>query len=62
MSVLDCDHGVAIVARGRPDERLGLTPEAIGALDYNALSSDREALLGLRRAEDLNDVLGALRG
>jgi Methyltransferase domain len=62
VSVLDCDHGVAIVARGRPDQRLGLTPEAIAALDYDALSSDRETLLGLRRAEDLKDVLGALRG
>jgi Methyltransferase domain len=62
VSVLDCDHGVGIVARGQPDELLELTSEEIAALDYDSLSSDREELLGLRRAEDLNDVLGALRG
>ena len=62
VSVLDCDHGVGIVARGQPDELLELTSEEIAALDYDALSSDREELLGLRRAEDLNDVLEDLRG
>ena len=57
--VLDCDHGVGVVVRGRCAEPLGLSDAEIEALTYDDLARDRAALLGLRPASDLDELLAA---
>lgn len=57
VSVLDCDHGVGVVRRGLPDERLELDAAAIERLTYDDLVADRARLLGLRPEGDLAAVL-----
>jgi len=50
--VLNCDRGLGIVTRGRPESRLDLTEEEIGKLNYDDLAADRSDLLNLKD-EDL---------
>lgn len=57
VNVLDCDHGVGIIRRGTPDERLSLTLGQIREMDYADLARDRERLLGLRPPTFLEDAL-----
>jgi hypothetical protein len=60
--VLDCDHGVGLVTRGAPAERLDLTPAQIEQLTYEDLDADRARLLGLRPPADLDALLDDVRG
>lgn len=59
--VLDCDEGVGLVLGGEPESRLELTHEQIEQLGYDDLARDRRRLLGLRPAEELDDVLDLVR-
>jgi hypothetical protein len=53
VAVLDCDYGVGIVRRGRPESTLNLTPGGIEAMTYDDLRQDRKAILNLKRPADL---------
>jgi|SoiMethySBSTD1v2_1073268.scaffolds.fasta_scaffold23109_5 Methyltransferase domain len=55
--VIDCDHGVGVVAEGDPRSRLSLSPEAIARLEYRDLVAERASLLDLRPESALGDVL-----
>ena len=61
-SVLDTDQGVALVWRGRPRHRLELTTAQLEGLGYEQLDRDRNRLLGLRPATDLDELLGEKNG
>jgi hypothetical protein len=56
--VLDCDHGVGVITRGEPEERLGLTVRDIEAMAYADLQKNRARLLGLHAPEELRMILG----
>jgi len=57
VGVLDCDHGVGIVRRGAPDERLTLSEAEIAALTFDDLAARRTELLGLRPLDALGSLL-----
>jgi Methyltransferase domain len=59
VSVLDCDQGVGIVVRGRPETRLELAPDEIERLTYEDLARDRGRLLDLRPPSELARLLDA---
>lgn len=61
-SVLDTDQGVALVWRGRPGDRLELTTAQLEGLGYEQLDRDRDRLLGLRPATDLDELLAGKSG
>ena len=60
--VLDADQGVALVWRGRPRDRLELTSAQIERLRYTELDRDRNRLLGIRPATDLDELLAGKSG
>ncbi|MDR3417948.1 MAG: class I SAM-dependent methyltransferase [Nevskia sp.] len=51
VAVLDCDCGVGIIRRGKPDDMLALKPEAIAAMTYQDLVKDKQHLLNLRKPD-----------
>jgi len=53
VAVLDCDYGVGLVRRGKPETTLGYSMEAVRRMDYEELRKDRERLLNLRRPDYL---------
>jgi hypothetical protein len=59
VGVLDLDQGVGVVTRGRPDTRLPLSAVEVERLSFADLDHDRERLLGLRPAADLEAMLAA---
>ncbi len=46
--VLDCDHGLGIVRRGKPDSTLNLSLDQIATMTYEDFASRRTELLNLR--------------
>ena len=59
--VLDCDCGLGIVTRGRPDSMLGYTPARLAAMGYEDLVADRERILNLKPAGYFDGFLEGLR-
>ncbi|CAB1056245.1 Biotin carboxyl carrier protein [Olavius sp. associated proteobacterium Delta 1] len=57
--VLDCDHGVGIITKGRPENKLDFTTEMIEALAYEDLVRNREQILNLKPPEYLHQFLRA---
>jgi hypothetical protein len=55
--VLDCDWGVGVVHRGKPDSVLGLPERAVETMTYQYLEKNRQALLNLKPQEYLFDFL-----
>lgn len=55
--VLDCDWGIAVVHRGRPDAVLSLPERAVEAMTYPYLAKNRQTLLNLQPQEYLFDFL-----
>ena len=58
--VIDCDQGVGIVVAGEPESRLHISPDDIARLGYADLVAQRTALLDLRPASALEEVIGRL--
>ena len=56
--VLDCDYGVGLVKRGKPESMLDLPLEHIRDMPYQDLVSRREELLNLKHPDFLNDFIG----
>lgn len=59
VAVLNCDYGVGLVRKGRPESRLPYSYERIEALTYADLAADREGLLNLKPPAYVNDFLAA---
>lgn len=56
VSVLDYDHGLGVIRKGRPKDRLSLGDKEIELMTYNDLEMNRTKLLNLKQvpAEDLS--------
>ncbi len=48
--VLDCDHGLGIITKGKQEKPLPFTPAQIAAMTYEELAANREAWLNLKPA------------
>ena len=57
--VLDCDHGVGVITKNRPENNLNLNPETIKQLTYKDLVKDRQQILNLKPPEYLQQFLSA---
>lgn len=55
--VLDCDHGIGVVACGPPENMLQIPGEKIETMSYQQLEEDRAALLNLKPPEYLASFL-----
>lgn len=49
--VLDCDHGLGVVTKSKPENVLHLTPDEIEKMQYEAFDADRKNLLNLKPAD-----------
>ena len=49
--VIDCDYGLGVVTRGKPEAMLDFTREQIMDMPYATLVSDREHILNLKSPE-----------
>jgi hypothetical protein len=59
--VLDCDHGIGIITRGRPETMLDYSMETIDHLGFDDLEKDREHILNLKPPNYLQDFLRVSR-
>jgi hypothetical protein len=55
--VLDCDQGLGIIMKRKPESVLSYSPEAINHLSYKDLDSDRKNLLNLKSQEYFHEFL-----
>ncbi|MBT8339273.1 MAG: glycosyltransferase [Desulfatitalea sp.] len=55
--VLDCDYGIGIVRRGRPERMLEFTDDQIDRMTFKDLQGQRERLLNLKPQGYLDEVL-----
>lgn len=58
VSVLDCDHGLGIVTRGKPEKTLAFSPDEIARFSYADLEQNRRVWLNLLPAEEAWSLLG----
>ena len=49
--VLDCDHGLGVVTRGKQEQKLSFTPAEIAALTYDDLRKNRKEWLNIKSPE-----------
>jgi len=54
---LDCDHGCAIISKGKPESLLNFSQAEIEAMEFNDLCSDYDGLLNLKPVEHLNTFI-----
>ena len=59
--VLDCDHGIGIITRGRPETMLDYSLETIDHLGYDDLEKEREHILNLKPPNHLQHFLSVNR-
>lgn len=55
--VLDCDHGLGVVSRGKPESMLNYLPEDIKLMPYSELEANRTKLLNLKPASFLEKTI-----
>ncbi|MEO7132980.1 MAG: hypothetical protein ABI024_02060, partial [Vicinamibacterales bacterium] len=55
--VFDCEHGIAAVRRAPNTSGLKLSNDEVRALTYGDLSANPQALLGLRPAVELLELI-----
>jgi SAM-dependent methyltransferase len=58
--VLDCDFGVGVVTRGKPDDRLELTSQRIAEMTYQDLARNREKILNLKPESYVEEFVAGL--
>ncbi|QDK83251.1 class I SAM-dependent methyltransferase [Spirosoma sp. KCTC 42546] len=56
--VLDCDQGLGIVTRRKPESKLDFTPAQIQSLTYDDLVKDRKKLINLKPADYFYEYFG----
>jgi glycosyltransferase involved in cell wall biosynthesis len=54
---LDCDYGLGIISKGRPDNMLNFSLEEIDKMNYYDLSQSRKEFLNLKSPEYINEFL-----
>ncbi|MDD5465376.1 MAG: class I SAM-dependent methyltransferase [Candidatus Omnitrophica bacterium] len=59
--VLDCDHGVGVVTRGKPENMLNYTPEDIRLMPYSGLEANRIKLLNLKPENFLEEFIKGVK-
>jgi hypothetical protein len=59
--VLDCDFGVGVVTRGKPEDRLDFSAEKVAGLNYEDLAKDRQKILNLKPENYLETLLADLK-
>ena len=59
--VLDCDFGVGVVTRGKPDDRLELSSQRIAEMTYQDFAKDRQKILNLKPETYLEEFLAGLK-
>ncbi len=60
--VLNCDYGLGIITKGKPENMLDCSAEELENLSYEDLKNNREKLLNLKDAGYLQDFLEKLNG
>jgi len=58
--VFDCDFGLGVVMRGKPDEELRFSIEEIAHMDYEYFDTNRYRLLNLKDPQYLHEFICAL--
>jgi len=58
--VLDCDQGLGVIVKRKPDSGLHYSGEEIDRLSYKDLDNKREHLLNLKRQEYFHEFLPTL--
>ena len=58
--VLDCDYGLGIVTRGKPDNRLNLSEDELSKMTYDDLERDRRHLLNLKDESYLMEFVDSI--
>ena len=58
--VLDCDQGLGIIMKRKPESMLAYSPEAVSHLSYKDLESDRKNILNLKSQEYFHEFLQTL--
>jgi Methyltransferase domain len=56
--VLDTDHGLGIITRQKPENRLSYTKEQIGKFRYEDFEANRNSWLNLKRADYFYEYFG----
>lgn len=59
--VLDCDHGVGVVTRGKPHNMLNYSPEDIRRMPYSELEANRAKLLNLKSENFLDEFIRGVK-
>lgn len=55
--VLDCDCGLGIITRGKPERKLNYSAKIIRGMTYHDLDKNREEILNLKKPEYLHEFL-----
>lgn len=58
--VLDCDFGLGIVRKGKAENSLSFSPEAIAGLSYTDLEKNRRELINLKPVKYLEDFISGI--
>ena len=58
--VLDCDYGVGVVWKQKPERKLTYSLDEIKKMTYSDLEKNRTALLNLKEPEYLNEIIRKL--
>lgn len=59
--VLDCDYGLGIIVKGKPESTLNYSTEEIKNLTYKDLEANRVKLLNLKNPEFFSDFIYSLK-
>jgi len=59
--VLDCDFGLGIITKGKPENILGYSAEEIQNLSYSDLSKNRQLLLNLKDVSYLEEFINIMK-
>ena len=55
--VLDCDHGLGVITRGKPEKNLDFDSKTLDQLEYQLLEQDRQNILNLKSTDYINTFL-----
>ena len=58
--VLNCDFGIGVIARGKPQKMLNFSDAQIKVLTYEDLNQNRQSMLNLKPQEFLFEFLKTL--
>jgi hypothetical protein len=56
--VMDCDHGLGVITRSKPESVLPYTPQQIASFTYEDFNKNRREWINLKPAEYFNEYFG----